>query len=48
MKKEDTSEGVRVSCYVPQRANPANLRYLETVAPDYGTALQALVQQIDR
>jgi hypothetical protein len=48
LKREDTPEGVRVSCYVPQRSNPANLRYLETVARDYPTALQALLQQIDQ
>jgi hypothetical protein len=48
LKKENVPEGVRVSCYVPQKANPANLRYLETVAPDYATGLQALLQQIDR
>jgi hypothetical protein len=48
LKKENIPEGVRVSCYVPQKANPANLRYLETVAPDYTTGLQALLQQIDR
>jgi hypothetical protein len=48
LKKENVPEGVHVSCYVPQKANPANLRYLETVAPDYATGLQALLQQIDR
>jgi hypothetical protein len=48
LKKDEIAEGVRVSCYVPQQSNPANLRYLETVAPDYPTGLQALLQQIDR
>ena len=34
LKKEEVAEGVRVSCYAPQKANPANLRYLETVGGD--------------
>jgi hypothetical protein len=48
LKQETVPEGVRVSCYVPQRTNPANLQYLETVARDYQSALQAILQQVDQ
>jgi hypothetical protein len=48
LTKEEVPEGVRVSCFVPQRGNSANLHYLETVARDYGAALQAILQQIDQ
>jgi hypothetical protein len=47
LKKENVPEGVRVSCYVPQRSDPFNLRYLETTAADYPTALQALLRQVE-
>jgi len=48
--KQEAAEGgsVRVSCYVQQKTNPANMRYLETVAADYPTALQALLRQVDQ
>jgi hypothetical protein len=48
LTKEEVPEGVRVSCFVPQRGNAANLHYLETVAHDYGAALQAILQQVDQ
>ncbi|MCI0640473.1 MAG: hypothetical protein L0Y72_05690 [Gemmataceae bacterium] len=47
LKTEPVPEGVRVSCFAPQPDNPANLRYLETTAPDVATALQALRQKLD-
>jgi hypothetical protein len=47
LKQENVPEGVRVSCYAPDRANPTNYRYLETVARDNTTALQALLAQIE-
>jgi hypothetical protein len=47
LKQENVADGLRVSCYVPQRSNPGNFRYLETTARDYSTALQALLQQVD-
>jgi hypothetical protein len=47
IKQETVADGVRVSCYVPQRANSANLVYLETVAHDYVSGLQALARQVD-
>ncbi len=40
IKQETVADGVRVSCYVPQRSNPSNLVYLETVARDYVSGLQ--------
>jgi hypothetical protein len=48
LKQEAVPDGVRVSCYVPQAGNPSNLRYMETVARDYPTGLQAILQQIDQ
>ena len=47
IKQETVADGVRVSCYVPQKTNPDNLVYLETVAHDYVSGLQALARQID-
>ncbi|MCI0377479.1 MAG: hypothetical protein L0215_07730 [Gemmataceae bacterium] len=47
LKTEPVPEGVRVSCFAPQPDNPANLRYLETTAPDVATAFQALRQKLD-
>jgi hypothetical protein len=47
IKQETVADGVRVSCYVPQRSNAANLVYLETVARDYVSGLQALTRQVD-
>jgi hypothetical protein len=48
LKQENVPEGVRVSCYMPRPSSPANIRYLETVAGDYATALQAILQQADQ
>lgn len=48
IKQETVADGVRVSCYVPQRSDPANLVYLETVAHDYVSGLQALARQVDQ
>ena len=48
IKQETVADGVRVSCYVPQKSDPGNLVYLETVAHDYVSGLQALARQIDQ
>ncbi len=48
LKLENVPEGVRASCYAPNRVDPTNPRYLETVARDSTTALQALLGQIDQ
>jgi hypothetical protein len=48
IKREPVAGGVRFSCYVPARANPANLRYYEAVGADEESALRAVVQQIQQ
>lgn len=47
-RRVDTAEGVQFSGYVPNPDRPGALRYLETTAPDYATALQALLNRIEK
>lgn len=47
-KVDPVPEGVKVSCIVPNRANPMVNRCLEATARDYAAAVQALIQQVDQ
>lgn len=46
--QETTDRGVKFSCSVPDRQNPARSRVYEAEAPDYLTAIRVVLQQIDR
>lgn len=47
-KSEVVPEGIRFSCIAPSRSNPESSRIYEAVAPDYASAVQAVLLQIDR
>ncbi|MBI3409946.1 MAG: hypothetical protein HY040_16525 [Planctomycetes bacterium] len=46
-QQEKVSEGIHLTCFLPSRANPANLRQYEVTAADIPTAVQAILRQID-
>jgi hypothetical protein len=46
-QEETVPGGIRFSCFLPSRANPANLRQYEVTAPDLASAVQAILRQID-
>lgn len=48
VRRADTPEGVQLSGYMPNPDRPGSLMYLETTAPDYTTALQAILRRIDK
>ena len=47
-QQENVPGGIHLRCVVTNPANPTSNQIYETTAADYATAVQAIVQQIDR
>jgi hypothetical protein len=47
-RQEVVSGGIHFSCTVPNPQNPAVTRFFEATAPDYPSAVQAVLQQMDQ